>query len=313
MSRSSTPILKIKLEICWSKASNMKVSDFKNKLFQLVDDFGPQEEIEKTICDFFVTKPALTLSASYPFLARARINVSGEIFSKTSQLSYNPDPSKINMQRANYAGQQVFYGAAPAETKYADVQSTALVEACMKHVRDHSISYVYLTIGKWIVHRPLRLTILPFSSLSVEKNDDFKRANENYESMFAETFGDKSSEAIRYFKDSLEFMSDIFCQINNKEKCYPISAAYYNGLYKFSEKKKIYLDGLIYPSANTEAAGMNITLRKETIDDGSVSLDSAIMVKMQRNPSNPKLITFQLVSDEQKPDVHGNFSFKHVW
>jgi hypothetical protein len=296
-----------------SQSFAMKVSDFKNRLFQLLDTSATQVEIEEAVFDFFVTKPLLVLTASHPFLARARINENGEIFSKTSQLSYNPKSAMIKMQRANYARQQVFYGAVPSKTDYADCQTTALVESCMEHVRDHSITHAYLTIGKWNINRPLMVGILPFSSMSCKKNDDFKTANENYNKIFSETFGEKSKEAIRYFKESLEFMSDIFCQVKDKEKCYPVSAAYYNVLHKFSRKKKVYLDGLIYPSANTEAAGMNIALRKDAIDDGSLSLDRAIMFRMQRNPSNPKLITFPVVSDEQIPDMHGDFSFKYVW
>lgn len=73
------------------------------------------------------------------------------------------------------------------------------------------------------------------------------------------------------------------------------------------------MDGLIYPSANTEAAGLNIALRKEAVDDGIVQLDCVIMVAMQRDPANPKNICFPLVSDEEPPDEKGNFNFKHVW
>jgi hypothetical protein len=52
---------------------------------------------------------------------------------------------------------------------------------------------------------------------------------------------------------------------------------------------------------------MNIPLRKETIDDRLVYLDSVIMVSTQKNPANPKQISFPIESDEQKPAKKGNF------
>lgn len=291
----------------------MKVSDFRNQLLQFTEQSIAQETIEKAVYNFFSTKPVPILQATPPFLARARINENGEVFSNVSQLSYNPDISKIKMQRANYDRQQVFYGAIPSKTNYADCQSTAQIETCMEYVKDHSISRVYMTIGKWAILRPLTVSILPFSALSCKKNYDFKKANENYQKIISESFDRKYKEACQYFIDSLEFMSDVFCQVENKGKCYPISAAYYNVIHQFFEYKKIYLDGLIYPSANTEASRMNIALRKETADDGSIRMESATMISMQRDPVNPMHIAFPLASEEQRPDEKGNFYFRHIW
>ena len=291
----------------------MNISDFRKQLMQLIEQSASQEAIEKAVFDFFVTKPIPILQVTHPFLARARMNDNGEVFSTASQLSYNLDTSKIRLQRANYQGQQVFYGAIPSKSDYADCQSTALIETCMEHVRDHTISRRYITIGKWNICRPLTVSILPFSTISCEKNHDFKRANENYKRIIYGSFDPKHSEACQYFIDSLGFMSDIFCQVDNKEKCYPISAAYYYVIHQFFKNKNIYLDGLVYPSANTEAAGMNIALRKEIVDNGIIQLDGAVMITMQRDPSNPKHVSFPLASEEQKPDKEGKFSFKHIW
>lgn len=83
----------------------MKLLAFKDKLIQLIDQSACQATIEKAIFDFYLTKPLPILEVSHPFLARARVNLNGEIFSKVGQLSCNPDTSKIKMQRANYPGQ----------------------------------------------------------------------------------------------------------------------------------------------------------------------------------------------------------------
>lgn len=84
--------------------------------------------MEQAIFDFFVTKPIPVVQATHPFLARARMNLNGEVLN-ASQLSYNP--AGIKMQRANYSKQQVFYGAIPSRTEYADCQSTASIETCI--------------------------------------------------------------------------------------------------------------------------------------------------------------------------------------
>lgn len=183
----------------------------------------------------------------------------------------------------------------------------------MEYVRDHAITRAYMTVSKWVISRPLTVSILPFSPLSCSKNYDFKKANENYLRIINESFGSDQKEACQYFVDSLGFISAIYCQVSDKEKCYSISSAYYNVLQTFFSNKGIYLDGLVYPSANTEASGMNIVLRKDVIDDRSVYLDMAIMFAMQRDPGNPKHISFVPASEEQRPDENGKFNFKHIW
>jgi len=291
----------------------MTASAFKKRLSLLIDKSSSQAVIEQEIFDFFVTKPIPILKVAHPFVARARINSNSEIFSNVSQLSYNPKKTKIKLQRANYPRQQVFYGSVPSVATNSDCQSTALVETCMEHVKDHSQLRVYLTISRWVINRPLVVSILPFSSISCKRNSDFKRANENYTKIIFESIDKRYHSARQYFIDSLEFMSDIFCQTNDKQKCYQISASYYNVVNRFFKNKNIYLDGLIYPSANTEASGMNIALRKETVVDGTINCDFVAMMAMQRDPANPKNISFQSVSDEQHPDKNGNFVFRHVW
>ncbi len=290
----------------------MTLTKFKKKLLTLVRQSACQEKIEQAVYDFFLTKPIPVVQATHPFLARARMNFKGEVFSNVSQLSYNPDISGIKLQRANYLGQQVFYGAIPSATKYADCQSTALIETCMDCVRDVSVSKAYLTLSKWLISRPLTVSILPFSAISCSKNCDFKTANENCQKIITESLGGAQTEASEYFIDSLAYMSDIFCQVENKETCYCISAAYYNVLQSFFRNRKIALDGLVYPSANTDASGMNIVLRKEVVDDFSVYFDMAIMFSMKRNPNNPKDISFDAASEAQKPDHLGNFCFRNI-
>ena len=88
----------------------MELSVFKEQLKHSIDQSDPLDVMEKIVFEFFRTKPIPHLQINQPFLARARFNENGGIFSRIDQLSYNPDTTKIKLQRANYDGQQVFYG-----------------------------------------------------------------------------------------------------------------------------------------------------------------------------------------------------------
>ncbi|MEJ7682268.1 MAG: hypothetical protein WKG06_31345 [Segetibacter sp.] len=57
-------------------------------------------------------------------------------------------------------------------------------------------------------------------------------------------------------------MSDVFCERENKQYWYRISSAFFNYIMKYGDEQNEKLDGMIYPSANSEAAGMNIVLKK---------------------------------------------------
>jgi hypothetical protein len=119
-------------------------------------------------------------------------------------------------------------------------------------------------------------------------------------------------------------MSNVFCKRGKKDYYYKISAAYFNAVLKVTSERKASffnyipgedykIDGIIYPSSNTKAEGMNICLRKETVDNKSVECDWVAMTALQRNPTNQKDITFQPVSNEIIPDENGDLHFNGIW
>ncbi len=98
------------------------------------------------------------------------------------------------------------------------------------------------------------------------------------------------------FLEGLEYISSLFCKKDDKKSSYRISAAYFNFIQEVFRVNNQLFDGLVYASANTGAAGMNIVLKKDVIDDGSLELDRVIMTVMQRDPGNPKHIIFPLAA-----------------
>lgn len=73
------------------------------------------------------------------------------------------------------------------------------------------------------------------------------------------------------------------------------------------------MDGVMYPSANTEGAGINRALKKEFVDKKILSCEIAMMFSVQRNPSKHKDITVVPASREVRVDDDGSIYFSNIW
>gem|GEM_PF-4827315 len=286
--------------------------------------------IQKFLEIFLIKKPILVVSVKYPFFVRcspndysANANSCDAVFKNTSRCSYNPNSNSIGLQRCNYAKQQVFYASAPANSNQVSADMTALLEVSMNCVKNKQISRSYFTLSRWKLNRPLNMAVLPFSRRSRKRDGDFKLMNKEFDRVLKQsTEGD--SERYQYFKAFLEFMSNIFCKRIKGNCYYKISSAYFNAMMKITDERKnvffnfdpptdYQIDGILYPSANSKAQGMNICLRKEVIDDLSLECDYVAMSAMQRNPNNLKDIVFPKVANEHIPDANGDIHFTHIW
>jgi hypothetical protein len=154
--------------------------------------------------------------------------------------------------------------------------------------------------------------MLPFSERSCDQNKDFKRANDKYLYYMDSELRHFPRKKKEDYLKSLQFISEIFCQKTNKQACYRISAVYYNLIMYYAQRNGVLLDGLIYPSANTGAAGMNVVLRKELADANVIKPDYVLMMEMIRDSCDPKKITFDSASEEVIPDTVGNFHFARI-
>lgn len=308
----------------------LSINQVKAILLSMADDetVSPQL-IQKFFERFLFRKPLLILNLNYPFLARCspndcsiNANSSDVVFKNSSRCSYNPNPQSIKLQRCNYEEQQVFYAAAPAKAKQVSADMTALLEVSLVYVKNKEINKWYFTLSRWKVNRTLNMVVLPFSRRSYMHNEDFKVMNIEFDKILKDSVGDNKNLYI-YFKEFLKFMSEIFCKRGRKNCYYKISSAYFNAVLEVTEKQnlafinykpngKYKVDGIVYPSANTKAEGMNVCLRKELIDDFTLECDMAVMSAMHRDPSNLKHITFPNVSNESIPDENGNLNFHSI-
>ena len=98
---------------------------------------------------------------------------------------------------------------------------------------------------------------------------------------------------------SFKYMSEVFCKRNNKKLYYKISSAFFNYLLFAQKLSSNYCDGLAYPSANTERAGMNVVLKRHLIDDKTLYCTSATMYSMIRKHSQLQISACSLTSHER--------------
>lgn len=288
----------------------MDLELFKDKILAAAfDDADKQRDIEALIKEYFIGKPIPMIPISPQYLGRCRYNRDSKIFKNVSELSYNPKIEEIYLQRCNYAGQQIFYGALPTKSKNASLLSTAVVEVCMEYIKQDDLNEHMLTLSRWQIQRPLNIFILPYSKESHLQNEDFKELKDQYDAVLANINKDGGTKGENFIK-ALEFISDIFCTTEDKEKYYKISAAFFNFYMNAATMQNVQIDGLVYPSANTEAAGINIALKKEIIDNEDLYCDKTIMYKGRRLYDKPRHFYFEGASNEI--DVNGNKDFQFI-
>ena len=273
--------------------------------------------LEKVMAEFYSGIGIPIVDIAHPFLSRVRYNdYDGDKFNlyKCKQdISYNPNTKKIFLQRANFPGEQVLYASVPIENNTQIAWRTALMEVGFEYVKDESRSYEYFTITKWAITRPLHLVVLPFSKLSNLKNADMARAAETHRNLILEYFQSNNLINSHSHLQALEFISDCFCERNDKEVYYRITSTYCSLVRKWVKYNNMPFDGFMYPSANTEADGVNVALNKELADDGALLFDYVNITKMIRYPSNPKQLSICPGGGEAFPDKDGNFSINTLF
>ncbi|HKC34609.1 MAG TPA: hypothetical protein VKB95_01055 [Chitinophagaceae bacterium] len=255
---------------------------------------------------YFKNKSIPHLQSLQTFVARCSMNYPGEVFKNISRCSYNPNIDSIKLQRCNYPKQQVFYCSMYSDTDFASTSLTCVLETAWEHIEDLNTSRLYCTLSRWQNIRPLNLWILPFSKVSAEKNRDMKRVKETMDKFIREK-GNYSE-----VNKSLEFMSEVFSEKKNKHIYYKISASFYNALLFFENFMSKNFDGLLYPSANTEEAGINLVLKKDLIDNRTLFGDVAIMYSIQRSPNNPKHLNVGPASNESRVAKNGSIHFTTI-
>lgn len=286
----------------------MTFDDFKNCLISLAEDRNIElRQIQAFVTKYFKNKVIPHLQSLQTHVFRCSMNQPGEVFRNISRCSYNPNIDGIKLQRCNYPRQQVFYCSMYSDTDLASTSLTCVVETAWEHVEDLNISRAYCTLSRWRNIRPLNLWILPFSQVSTSKNRDMKRIKDTMDKFIREK--NNYSELTR----SLEFMSEVFSERKNKPLYYKISSSFYNSLLYYEKFMNRSYDGLMYPFANTEGAGINLVLKKELIDKKTLQGEVAMMYSIQRLPNNPRHLNAGPASNEARVEKNGEINFTTIF
>lgn len=179
---------------------------------------------------------------------RARIN-EGKPFTLKSQLSYNNDFKSINIGRANYQGQSIFYGG--------HIEETAIFEVS-KILRDMKIgSTEYVTIGVWTVIKPFEvLPIISDQEFLDTHNDIFKKYHKEL----------KRNHLFKHplVQEHLEFISRVFSKKVQNSVDYKFSCALFN---RMMDERIENIGGILYPSIEYEKKDLNIAIIPEFVDN----------------------------------------------
>jgi len=193
-------------------------------------------------------------------------HLKGEYPTKASQISYNPDLIGSSFGRANWAGNSVFYGCISSEFIAAnDATYFELLDNLIKNPAD--IAQELFVVGTWVLQQDLDVITLS-GNFKVETDADKSR---NAELTLFLTDYPENREALNLIDRFLcnEFSKEVSRQENWR---YKISAAYAEFL------KQDNWPGLIYPSYQSQGAGINIMLYSDVVDKRIIQLVSAVGV-----------------------------------
>lgn len=253
--------------------------------------------------DIFVRTPLPLFHREIDFIVRCRPHLYGEkLPEKLDDLSYPPIIEKIKLQRCNYSKQQVFYGSIFPNSDFTSTSFTAIVETIDETIKNESIISFKATLSKWLVKDKLNLFILPFSKSSVEKSKLIYEFKDKYLSSLA-----SNNISTKYpFEEYLRlmyFISEMFIQKSTKENYYKLTSGFFNYISKLEGKNS----GLIYPSANTEGAGLNIAIPTIHIIEKNIKCEGAMAYFIERNPENVKEISIGYIPPYVYIDDNGEF------
>jgi hypothetical protein len=293
----------------------MFIEEYKEKFERLLTEVNmSNREFDYFIEDLISQAPMGAMQLKLPpFLIRTSLLDENETCTNVTRCSYVPDSikSKIPMQRCNLEGQQVFYASIPGGMRnFSDGAQPSLMETVMQKIIDNpTFDARKAAVSRWqIKHQPI-FWFLPHYTNSIRNNQHFKFLFNQFDEFLK--MNSKSIEQYKNFTEKLNYLSELFCRNDEKEKTYKVTAAYYNKVMSLDKPDNICYDALIYPSANTKGEGMNIVLTKDYVDQKNIYCDLVVLYSINRNLDNAKNIWF-IPTAQAIPDESGNLEFKPI-
>ncbi len=227
-------------------------------------------QIENIISNKLKKLPSFRVDlALNTFVIRARyLNDNTENFYCINDLSFNPNKSNIQIGRANYQNQQIFYAATNRITALTEIRFVNNL------IGKNIAKYVF---SKWEIIKPLQLvvivdheTVQKHNALGLLGISDFIIQN-------AKDFKDNSE--IADFLELYKYISKKFVEHvpAGQEFKYKITAAFSNFVYNRIPQ----CDGIVYQSVQYPEE-FNVALKSNAIIDEKVKLHSAYRQKIRK-------------------------------
>lgn len=208
---------------------------------------------------------------------RGRPN-SDSLFSQQSEISYNRAAvDRITAGRFNRPMEPLFYGSLRVEDPRVDAVLHCALECCKELTApDEGPIIQDITVGKWLNRGTLPVINLCFDERHHAVNPRLKTHTENFHKELGTYL---SAEACDFVIRFMKFFSALAWSVNTNENSYYIlNAFFYAVRYYYAESRNTAIPGIVYPSAMTDALGLNIVLVPQAVDM-FLRLD---MVYMQR-------------------------------
>ena len=193
-------------------------------------------------------------------IIRSSTNDTKTFHESVSRLNY-PPVEFARTDRASLQGKPMFYGcvfttAAETENAYPRIFSALETTDILRDFNREG--KVFTTQSLWLPDRDLHLFAFPFSKNYKKACDEIKYQRKVWENTLAPHWPD-------HFNEFSEFLGDLIAE--QSHSClYDITARTIDYILNESTAASD-LDGVMYPSVWGEGQGMNICLKKETIDE----------------------------------------------
>lgn len=295
-----------------SRNYSMQASEYIEELSHLIKSPSiSSNELTAKVQNLIRQTPLAFHKLDIPFIVRTSVLEPNEYCKHISGCSFNPDCTKIPLQRCNYEKQQVFYGTIPGGMQnLSDAAQSAFLETCFDRIKKDSLfSERFVVATRWNLKNSPHLWSLPFNEGSAELNQHFKFLYANYDNILKES----SLNEVEYNQNKAKarFISALFCTNENKKLVYRVTSTFFNELRVIVNSLLLEkIDGLIYPSSNTKGEGMNIALVKDFITEENIECSHAVLYAYKRDPKNPKSISFEPL-ECYTPNKDGKIEFKN--
>jgi len=226
----------------------------------------------KEVCKVILNNVPFMISfVESTYITRARKNTK-ELFSKKQDISCNTNIERIEAGRFNLEKQSVFYGCLPTYHPNGERinyrNQCPMFEVCKEITTHEGLTFpIFFTLGFWKVTKPLAVMNLCYDEDHLDSNSALDRPVkafiENLQASCPKDVFDFIMNVWRYFSG----LSRKWDEANHRNYYYILTAFFAAFEESHQETYHTSCTGIIYPSAMTQAKGLNIVLNPKSVDE----------------------------------------------